>query len=128
MPTPPTTLRQVVDFFRPRIARNPVIPQIKINTVYGDPMAIPSESATTRLYFLNLNGINLEKQSVKFRDLCEEIKRSDIDIFAAAEHNLDSNKFAVRQALQTIARKSKPINFTNLGAPFYWRRVTQWGG
>lgn len=31
---------------------------------------------------------------------------SDIQLFAGAEHNLDTNKFAVRQSLQNIARQS----------------------
>jgi hypothetical protein len=58
------------------------------------------------MYFINLNGINLNKNAVKFRDLCEEIKKADIHLLAAAEHNLDTNKFVVRKTLQDIARRT----------------------
>ena len=71
-------------------------------------MQVPIAPHTTHLYFINLNGINLDKHAIQFRDLCEEIKRSDIHLFAAAEHNLDSNKFAIRQALQNTARQAFP--------------------
>jgi hypothetical protein len=71
-------------------------------------MPIPSPPNTTRLYFINLNGLNLEKKAVKFRDLCEELRKADLHLFSAAKHNLDTNKFAVQQNLQNIARKSFP--------------------
>jgi hypothetical protein len=38
--------------------------------------------------------------------MCKEIQKLDIHLFAAAEHNLDTNKFAVRQELQNIACQS----------------------
>jgi hypothetical protein len=66
-------------------------------------MSIALSTATTRLYFINLNGISLDKKAVKFWDLCKEIKQSNIHILAAAEHNLDTNKFIVQQTLHDIA-------------------------
>ena len=107
-PTPlaaPTLLTTISNFFRPHSPLTEPIP-LKSNTSFGDHMVIPAVPNTTRLYFINLNGLNLQKKSVKFRDLCEELRKSDIDLFAAAEHNLDTNKFAVRQSLQDIARRS----------------------
>jgi hypothetical protein len=76
------------------------------NKVFGDTMMIPLQSHMTRLYFINLNGINLEKKAAKFRDLCKEIQTSDMQLFAAAKHNLDTDKFAVRQSLQNITWQS----------------------
>jgi hypothetical protein len=43
---------------------------------------------------------------VKFCDLCSKIKQADIDILAAFEHNLNTNKFLVRQLLQQMATHS----------------------
>jgi hypothetical protein len=106
LPTPRTVLQQVTQFFRPRNIVGESSPTPHANEVFGDTMQIPLQSHTTRLYFANLNGINLEKNAAKFRDLCEEIRMSDIQLFAGAEHNLDTNKFAVRQSLQNIARQS----------------------
>jgi hypothetical protein len=104
-PAMPTTLHQLASFFRPR--STPAVHSIpKDNNVFGDTMIIPSPSNTTRLYFINLNGLNLQKKAAKFRDLCEEMRNANVDLFAAAEHNLDTNKFAVRQSLQDIAQKS----------------------
>jgi hypothetical protein len=106
-PSAPThVLRRLTHFFRPRNIVQPSIVTPKTNEVFGDTMTIPLQAHSTRLYFINLNGINLEKKASKFRDLCEEIRTSNIQLFAAAEHNLDTNKFAVRQSLQNIARQS----------------------
>ena len=60
------------------------------------------------MYFININGINLEKQAVHFRDLCTKIKKAGIHLLALAEHNLDTNKFAIRQLLQQTAQKGFP--------------------
>ena len=99
-------LQRISAFFQPSSAR-PVhtnLPQS--NDTFGDSMIIPTPPDRTRVYFINLNGLNLTKGAVKFRDLCSEIQSAEIDIFAAAEHNLDTNKFAVRQLLQGMAKKS----------------------
>jgi hypothetical protein len=98
-------LHQVANFFRPRSNTIEPVP-MKTNEVFGDIMQIPILPEITRLYFINLNGLNLTNKSVKFRELCEEIRRSDIHLFAAAEHNLDTNKFSVRKCLQDTARKT----------------------
>jgi hypothetical protein len=63
------------------------------------------------LYFINLNGINLSKNGVQFKDICAEIQQANINIFAAAEHNLDTNKFDVRQILQRTAQQALPHHF-----------------
>jgi hypothetical protein len=103
---PPTLVSSIATFFHPRTTVPPAPTPVRANESYGDLMPIPITPATTRLYFINLNGINLDKKAVKFRDLCEEIKHSNIHILAAAEHNLDTNKFAVRKTLQDIARQT----------------------
>jgi hypothetical protein len=101
---PPTALNQFAAFFRPcPLPHKPI--QLQSNDVFGDAMQIPAPSNTTRLYFINLNGLNLQKKAVKFRDLCEDVRKYEIDILAAAEHNLDTNKFIIRQSLQDIAHK-----------------------
>ncbi len=71
-------------------------------------MSIPIDPANTRLYFININGINLDKQAVQFRDLCTKMKKAEIHIMAIAEHNLDTEKFAVRQLLEKNAQRTFP--------------------
>ena len=112
---PPTLRNRIASFFRPRnIIPTPVnLPTV--NDIFGNSMAIPLHSHTTRLYFINLNGINLANDAVKYRDLCKELKTSQIDLFAAVEHNLDTNKFSVRQRLQKTARTDIfPPSYANL--------------
>jgi hypothetical protein len=77
---------------------------MEANNVFGDQMQIPIGNNTTRMYFINLNGLNLQED--KFRSLCKAMNKADVHLFAAAEHNLDTNKFIVRQSLQNIARKT----------------------
>jgi hypothetical protein len=122
---PPTTaINQFAAFFRPRPSIPEPIP-MQNNDVFGDPMQTPAPSNTTRLYFINMNGLNLQKKSVKFRDLCEDVRKSNIDVFAAAEHNLDTNKFAIRQSLQDIARKLlRTIAYKQPQAPLSQKHFT----
>jgi hypothetical protein len=100
---PVPILQQVADLFRSRNAV-PVPTPMKTSKAFGNVM-LPLSPDTTRLYFINLNGLNLQNNSVKFRELCEELHKSEVHLFAAAEHNLDTHKFAVRQCLQYTARK-----------------------
>jgi hypothetical protein len=100
---PLSILNSISAFFRPNSRQQPI--PIRPNDTFGDKMTQITEN-TTRLYFINMNGITLEKHSVKFRDICEELRAADVHLFAAAEHNLDTNKFLIRQKLQDIARKS----------------------
>ena len=102
----PTLLSQVANFFRPRRTLPFATIPTQANCHFGNIMPVPIPPTTTRLYFINLNGINLEKESTKFRDLCEDLRKADIQLFAASEHNLDTNKFAVRKKLQDTARRS----------------------
>ena len=106
-PTPPLSLlSQVATFFRPRNQYIP--PPIQENSHFGDLMPVPIPESTTRMYFINLNGINIDQKANKFRDLCKELRKADVQIFAAAEHNLDTNKFVVRQKLDAAARQTFP--------------------
>jgi hypothetical protein len=94
----PTLLNRFSNFFCPHFCPRSTAPAdpipMQANHTFGDKMMIPIETATTQLYFINLNGINLDKKEIKFRDL-----------FTAAEHNLDKSKFGVRQSLQTISQQ-----------------------
>jgi hypothetical protein len=99
----PALLRRFANFFRPNsITRLPGLLFTHNNDTFGNTMPIPAPANTTRLYFINLNGLNLQKNAVKFCDLCEELRTSNVNLFAATEHNLDTNKFAVRASLQDI--------------------------
>lgn len=105
-PNIPTLLQNISVFFRPRARRQEAIPPMKTNDAFGDRMRTPIDNDTTRMYFINLNGLSLQNKAEKFRTLCEEMNKANVHLFAAAEHNLDTNKFIVRQSLQNIARKT----------------------
>jgi hypothetical protein len=91
----PSNLQTISNFFKPRLIFRQTLAPTKSNDIFGDAMATPITPNRTRLYFINLNGINLTKGAVKFPDLCSKIQQADINILAASEHNLDTNKFIV---------------------------------
>ena len=99
-------MRRFAAIYHPRSITKPDPILIKNSDVFGYTMPTPAPTNTTRLYFINLNGLNLEKKAVNFRDLCEKLRKADVHLFAAAEHNLDTNKFAVQKSLHDIARRS----------------------
>jgi hypothetical protein len=82
-------------------------------------MMIPITPHNTRLYFINLNGLNLQNNAAKFCDLCEELYKSDVHLFVAAELNLDTQKFAIQKALQDTARKTQTSTSTISAEKFY---------
>ncbi len=73
-PQAPDLMRRFAAIFRPRSITRPDPIHINDNDVFGDSMPTPAPANTTRLYFINLNGLNLEKKAVQFRDLCEKLK------------------------------------------------------
>jgi hypothetical protein len=107
-PQVPDLMRRFADIFCSKSITKPDPIPINNNDVFGNTMPTPAPANTTHLYFINLNGLNLQKNAVKFRDLCEELRKADVHLFAAAEHNLETNKFAVRKSLQDNARRSFP--------------------
>jgi hypothetical protein len=125
-----TLLNQFSAFFRPCTWQTP--PHLQLNDIFEDTMQSPAPANTTRLYFINLNGLNLKKEAVKFWDLCEELRKADVHLFAAAEHNLDTNEFSVRQSLQQTARQLfqhhciQTATSSTLANKFYKYQEVQW--
>jgi hypothetical protein len=90
-----TILSSPANFFQPRSMILTAHKTLRANNIFGNSMQIPIVTATTQLYSINLNGINLDKKAVKFHDLCEEIKKSEIHLLAAAKHNLDTTNLCL---------------------------------
>ena len=67
-------------------------------------MALPKASATTCIYFQNLNGTTITNPGT-WDQLCSNIIHLDIDISLWAEHKLDTQKPWVQSSLHTTARK-----------------------
>jgi hypothetical protein len=59
-------LQHISNFFLPRSILRTQDPIPKANDIFGDAMTTPITPNRTRLYFINLNGINLTKGAVKF--------------------------------------------------------------
>jgi hypothetical protein len=83
---------------------------MQLNEVFADTMQTPVATETKRSCFIKLNRLNMQKKAVNFRDLCEELRKADVHLFAAAEHNLDTKKFAATNRPASI-----PTSFYNNG-------------
>ena len=88
----------------PNITQAPPHAHLKNNLAIGDMLALPKNTAHTRIYFQNLNGITITNPST-WDSLCYDIQQLDLDISLWAEHNLDSRKPWVNDTLHTTARK-----------------------
>ena len=66
------------------------LPGMQDNFYVGDVMALPKNPTTTRVYFQNVNGINLT-QLGNWSEICEHLRDMEVDIVLLAEHKLDTN-------------------------------------
>ena len=75
------------------------------NVYIGDVMGLPKQHTTTRLYFQNVNGINLHP-SGNWSNICEHIRNMEVNIALLAEHKLDTTQPRVMKQLYKEARKT----------------------
>ena len=62
----------------------------------GDTLQLPKPATSLRVYFQNINGINLTHQG-NWDITCEHIRDMEIDIALLAEHKLDTNQPRVKK-------------------------------
>ena len=72
------------------------------NEPIGHVMTVPKDPTTSRIYGLNLNGIDI-KQCGGWHEVCQNVKALDIDFISINEHKVDTTKQYVRERLHKDA-------------------------
>jgi exonuclease III len=70
----------------------------RTNNPWGDECQ-GKEPNVTRVYAINLNGLQLDKKGGKFDSVCRYIKEIQADVFCGQEHNVDTTQASVRNIL-----------------------------
>ena len=73
------------------------------NYYIGDSLQLPKSEGTTRIYFQNLNGINLSHLG-NWEETCSHLRDMEVDIALIAEHKLDTTQPRVLKKLYDQAR------------------------
>ena len=74
------------------------------NEPIANPMIVPKEATTSRVYLINPNGVDIRKGG-GWEQICSMAKRTGIDLLSIVEHKLDTTKAWVRKRLQEGATK-----------------------
>ena len=73
------------------------------NFYTGDTLQLPKPTSSMRVYFQNVNGINLTSTG-NWDVICEHLQDMEVDIALLAKHKLDTNQPWVNQKLRDMAR------------------------
>ena len=71
----------------------------------GDPMPENKSPDTTRFYIQNVNGIQYDSNGGELNTIATEIVRTNSDIVALIETNIDNTKYHIRQTIQETIQK-----------------------
>ena len=74
------------------------------NYYIGDSLQLPKAGGITRLYFQNLNGVNISNPG-NWDETCSHLRDMEVDMALIAEHKLDTNQPRVLKKLHDEARK-----------------------
>ncbi len=74
------------------------------NEPWGDTIS-QKEPNRLRLYFLNINGLSLDKDGGKLREILAACDVLDVDLLGLAEHNCDTLQYQVRRILLETHKK-----------------------
>jgi exonuclease III len=98
------------------------------NTYWGDERQ-PKPHNTTRIYIINLNGLQLDAKGGKFDSVCQSIKEAQADIFCGQEHNVDTTQASVRKILFDTASQHWERNRLAIGtSPIPFKTTFKPGG
>lgn len=84
------------------------------NNPWGDERGDKSANIT-RVYAINLNGLQLDAQGGKFDSVCRSIKEIQADVFCGQEHNVDTTQANVRNIMFDTAKQHWERNRLVLG-------------
>jgi hypothetical protein len=94
--------------------QNDIDPTIYLqpNPILGDPLQEDKPTNTTRLYFANVNGLNLTGDGGDLTDICNQMKTIEADIICLAETHLDTLYRPTNNILrQSLQKNYKDIHF-----------------
>ena len=74
------------------------------NCTWGDELQEKSD-LSTRIYAINLNGLQLDNRGGQFDTTCRVLKEIQADIFCGQEHNLDTTQPSLRNILYDTANQ-----------------------
>ena len=74
------------------------------NFYIGDVLSLPKAENTTRIYFQNVNGINLCHRGT-WMDTCEHFRDMQVDVALVVEHKLDTTQPNVMKRLHEEPRR-----------------------
>jgi exonuclease III len=66
----------------------------------------PKGDGTTSFTFLNINGVNLRNEAAALRDIFEDQRQMETDLFGLGEINIDTTQFGVKQKCNYTLHKS----------------------
>ena len=74
------------------------------NAAWGDELK-EKQPDTTRIYVINLNGLQLDARGGKFDTVCRVLKEVQADVFCGQEHNVDVTQSPLRTIIFDTARQ-----------------------
>ncbi|KAI2505037.1 hypothetical protein MHU86_9393 [Fragilaria crotonensis] len=74
------------------------------NNPWGDERQ-QKTAAITRVYAINLNGLQLDAKGGKFDSVCRSLKEIQADVFCGQEHNVDTTQASVRKIMFDTAHQ-----------------------
>ena len=74
------------------------------NIPWGDVLC-EKQPETTRIYVVNLNGLQLDARGGKFDTVCRVLKEVQADVFCGQEHNVDVTQAPLRTILFDTAHQ-----------------------
>ncbi len=75
------------------------------NAAVGDVLTNPKPDESSRFYFINPNGFQLNASGGTFAEFCAETKRISADYIGVSEHNLDGHQSRVKKICHDTARR-----------------------
>ena len=74
------------------------------NSPWGDVIS-EKQHDTTRIYVMNLNGLQLDERGGKFDTVCRALKEVQADVFCGQEHNVDVTQSPLRSIIFDTAQQ-----------------------
>jgi hypothetical protein len=125
-PTNTTNNITTIDEAALNITQSRYQPRRQENTPWGDIMHEKPHNVT-RVYSQNVNGIKLDEDGGRFKEICMIHQEVQADILCIQEHNLDTTEYKVTKIVRETAHRhwqrvrttiaSTPIQFSGTWKP-----------
>jgi exonuclease III len=97
---------------------------------YGDPLILPKPSAITRCEFRNVNGLQLDKKGYQLRDVFEQERDIEADLFGITETKLNQQNSTVTKAYHQAAKQTYGMHHAGVlgGSDIHYDNTIRYGG